>query len=176
MTLAGLRFFYLIFFLNQKSLFTTLCRVWRTPLSPSFKAIWSPRFSAATYHDAVQLLTYSPAVKQPPPKSHRESHYAPAQKSAWWQEVTWCPCSEKRTKARGHLMSLCRKAREDKELITLFKKLYYIFSCDNTEEATIIFQPCLNPLGHGVHQGFTGCHWSPLPLLHDDDITEAGGC
>ncbi len=38
--------------------------------------------------------------------------------------------------------------------------------------ATIIFQHCLNPLGHGVHQSFTGCHWScPLPLLHDD-ITE----
>ncbi len=34
--------------------------------------------------------------------------------------------------------------------------------------ATIIFQHCLNPLGHGVHQSFTGCHWSPLPLLHDD--------
>ncbi len=37
--------------------------------------------------------------------------------------------------------------------------------------ATIIFQHCVNPLGHGVHQSFTGCHWSPLPLLHDD-ITE----
>ncbi len=37
--------------------------------------------------------------------------------------------------------------------------------------ATIIFQHCLNPLGHGVHQCFTGCHWSRLPLLHDD-ITE----
>ncbi len=36
---------------------------------------------------------------------------------------------------------------------------------------TIIFQHCLNPLGHGVHQSFTGCHWIPLPLLHDD-ITE----
>ncbi len=36
--------------------------------------------------------------------------------------------------------------------------------------ATIIFQHCLNPLGHGVHQSFTGCHWSPLPLLHDDII------
>ncbi len=36
---------------------------------------------------------------------------------------------------------------------------------------TVIFQHCLNPLGHGVHQSFTGCHWSPLPLLHDD-ITE----
>ncbi len=34
-----------------------------------------------------------------------------------------------------------------------------------------IFQHCLNPLGHGVHHSFTGCHWSPLPLLHDD-ITE----
>ncbi len=33
--------------------------------------------------------------------------------------------------------------------------------------ATIIFQHCLNPLGHGVHQSFTGGHWSPLPLLHD---------
>ncbi len=32
--------------------------------------------------------------------------------------------------------------------------------------ATIIFEHCL-PLGHGVHQKFTGCHWSPLPLLHD---------
>ncbi len=31
--------------------------------------------------------------------------------------------------------------------------------------------PSLNPLGLGVHQSFTGCHWSPLPLLHDD-ITE----
>ncbi len=37
--------------------------------------------------------------------------------------------------------------------------------------ATIIFQHCLNPLGHEVHQSCTGCHWSPLPLLHDD-ITE----
>ncbi len=37
--------------------------------------------------------------------------------------------------------------------------------------ATIIFQHCLKPLGHWVHQSFTGCHWSPLPLLHDD-ITE----
>ncbi len=37
--------------------------------------------------------------------------------------------------------------------------------------ATIIFQHCLNPLGHGVNQSFTGYHWSPLPLLHDD-ITE----
>ncbi|XP_047662937.1 protein SOGA1 isoform X4 [Tachysurus fulvidraco] len=27
---------------------------------------------------------------------------------------------------------------------------------------------CLNPPGHGVHQSVTGCHWSPLPLLHDD--------
>ncbi len=34
--------------------------------------------------------------------------------------------------------------------------------------ATIIFQHCLNPLGHGVHQSFTGCNWSPPPLLHDD--------
>ncbi len=37
--------------------------------------------------------------------------------------------------------------------------------------ATFILQHCLNSLGHGVHQSFTGCHWSPLPLLHDD-ITE----
>ncbi len=33
--------------------------------------------------------------------------------------------------------------------------------------ATIIFHHCLNPLGHGVHQSFTGCHWSPLPLPYD---------
>ncbi len=31
--------------------------------------------------------------------------------------------------------------------------------------ATIIFQHCLNPLGHGVHQSFTGCHWSHLRML-----------
>ncbi len=37
--------------------------------------------------------------------------------------------------------------------------------------ATIIFQHWLNPLGHGVHQSFTGCYWSPFPLLHGD-ITE----
>ncbi len=37
--------------------------------------------------------------------------------------------------------------------------------------STIIFQHYLNPLGHGVHQSFTGYHWSPLPLLHED-ITE----
>ncbi len=37
--------------------------------------------------------------------------------------------------------------------------------------ATIIFQHCLNLLGHGIHHSFTGFHWSPLPLLHDD-ITE----
>ncbi len=28
--------------------------------------------------------------------------------------------------------------------------------------ATIIFQQCLNPLGHGVHQSFTDCHWRVL--------------
>ena len=33
---------------------------------------------------------------------------------------------------------------------------------------TIIFQHCLNPLGHGVHQSVTGCHWNPVPLLHDN--------
>ncbi len=37
--------------------------------------------------------------------------------------------------------------------------------------ATIIFLHCLIPLGHGVHQSFTGCHWSPLPLIQDE-ITE----
>ncbi len=37
--------------------------------------------------------------------------------------------------------------------------------------APIIFQHCLKPLRHGVHQSFTVCHWSPLPLLHDN-ITE----
>ncbi len=37
--------------------------------------------------------------------------------------------------------------------------------------ATIVFQHCLNPLAHGVHQSFTGYHWCPLSLLHDD-ITE----
>ena len=37
--------------------------------------------------------------------------------------------------------------------------------------ATIIFQHCLNPLGHDIHQSFTGCHRNPPPLLHDD-ITE----
>ncbi len=37
--------------------------------------------------------------------------------------------------------------------------------------ATIIFQHCLNLLGHRIHQSFTGFHWSPLPLLHDN-ITE----
>ncbi len=36
---------------------------------------------------------------------------------------------------------------------------------------TIIFQHCLNCLGHEVNRSFTGCHWSPLSLLHDD-ITE----
>ena len=37
--------------------------------------------------------------------------------------------------------------------------------------ATIIFQHCLKPLGHGVHQSFTGCYWSDLLLLNGD-ITE----
>ncbi len=31
--------------------------------------------------------------------------------------------------------------------------------------ATIMFQHCLNPLGHGVHQSFTGCHWSHWRML-----------
>ncbi len=31
--------------------------------------------------------------------------------------------------------------------------------------ATIIFQHCLNTLGHGVHQSFTGCHWSHWRML-----------
>ncbi len=30
--------------------------------------------------------------------------------------------------------------------------------------ATIIFR-------HGVQQSFTGCHWSPLPLLHDNNTS-----
>ena len=34
--------------------------------------------------------------------------------------------------------------------------------------ATIILQHCHNPLGHGVHQSFTGCQWNPLPLVLDD--------
>ncbi len=38
--------------------------------------------------------------------------------------------------------------------------------------ATIVFQHCLNPLGHGVHQSFTGCHWSPLPLLPFEDAPQ----
>ena len=37
--------------------------------------------------------------------------------------------------------------------------------------ATIIIQHCLNPLGHGVQQSFTGCHWNPLSLVLGD-ITE----
>ncbi len=37
--------------------------------------------------------------------------------------------------------------------------------------STIFSSHYLNPLGHGVHQSFTGYHWSPLPLLHED-ITE----
>ena len=37
--------------------------------------------------------------------------------------------------------------------------------------ATIIFQNCPKPLGHGVHQSFTGCHWNPHPLVLED-ITE----
>ncbi len=39
--------------------------------------------------------------------------------------------------------------------------------------AIIIFQHCHNPLGLGVHQSFTGCYWSPLPLLNDN-ITDLG--
>ncbi len=39
-----------------------------------------------------------------------------------------------------------------------YPSLFWLFCV-----ATIIFQHCLNPLGHGVHQSFTG----PLPLLHD---------
>ncbi len=35
---------------------------------------------------------------------------------------------------------------------------------------TIIFQHCLNSGAYGVHQSFTSCHWSPLPLY--DDIME----
>ncbi len=31
--------------------------------------------------------------------------------------------------------------------------------------ATIIFQHCLNPLGHGVHQSITDCHWRMLETL-----------
>ncbi len=34
--------------------------------------------------------------------------------------------------------------------------------------ASVIFLHCLNPLGHEVHQSFTGCHCCPLTLLHDD--------
>lgn len=36
---------------------------------------------------------------------------------------------------------------------------------------TIIIQYCLNPPGHGIHQGCSGYYWDALPLLHDD-ITE----
>ena len=42
--------------------------------------------------------------------------------------------------------------------------------------ATIAFQHGFNPLGHRVPQSFTSCHWSPLPLLHDDITELVDGC
>ncbi len=36
--------------------------------------------------------------------------------------------------------------------------------CQHFVWPPLFFQHCLNPLGHGVHQSFTGCHWSPHPL------------
>ncbi len=44
-----------------------------------------------------------------------ESPDAPARKSARRRGVTWCTCTEKRAKARSHLMPLRRKAREGEE-------------------------------------------------------------
>ncbi len=44
-----------------------------------------------------------------------ETPDAPALKSARRRGVTWCPCAEKRAKARSHLMPLRGKAREGEE-------------------------------------------------------------
>ncbi len=44
-----------------------------------------------------------------------ESSDAPAQKSAQRRGGTWCPCAEKRAKARSHLVPLRGKAREGEE-------------------------------------------------------------
>ncbi len=74
----------------------------------------------------LQSLTHSPVVKRLPPQSGSESYYetarkseespdAPVQKSARRRGVTWCPCAEKRAKARSHLMPLRGKAREGGE-------------------------------------------------------------
>ncbi len=57
----------------------------------------------------------------------------------------------------------------------LATKVITKWKCPNWAQSVNIFSghhyiPAL-PLGHGVHQSFTGCHWIPLPLLHDN-ITE----
>ncbi len=101
----------------------------------------------------LQSLTHSPVMKRPPPQSGSESYYemarkseessdAPAQKSARRRGVTWCPCAEKRAKARSHLMPLHGKACEGEEspgsparTLSAFKfSLDYYVSCSRPYE------------------------------------------
>ncbi len=78
----------------------------------------------------LQSLTHLPVVQRPPRLRAAVSHMmplrgearegeelpdAPAQKNARRRGVTWCPCAEKRAKARSHLMPLRGKAREGEE-------------------------------------------------------------
>ncbi len=78
----------------------------------------------------LQSLSRLPVVQRPPRLRAAVSHMmplrgearegeelpdAPARKNARRRGVTWCPCAEKRAKARSHLMPLRGKARKGEE-------------------------------------------------------------
>ncbi len=118
------------------------CRVWKTLLSYSHDT--SPTSAAAVFwktllfysHDTsltsaaavcrgLRSLTHSRWHGAPASVAHplASSEAAPASERQWvilWngarrRGVTWCPCAEKRAKARSHLMPLRGKAREGEE-------------------------------------------------------------
>ncbi len=60
----------------------------------------------------LQSLTHSPVVKRPPAS---ERQWVILWNGVQKRGVTWCPCAEKRVKARSHLMPLRGKAREGEE-------------------------------------------------------------
>ncbi len=98
------------------------CRVWKTLLFYSHDTSLT---SAAAVCRGLLSLTHSRWHGAPASVAHplASSEAPPASERQWvilWngvqkRGVTWCPCAEKRAKARSHLMPLRGKAREGEE-------------------------------------------------------------
>ncbi len=99
------------------------CRVWKTLLFYSHDTSLT---SAAAVCRGLRSLTHSrcfiqaPASVAHPLASSEAAPTSERQRVILWngaqkRGVTWCPCAEKRAKARSHLVPLRGKAREGEE-------------------------------------------------------------